>query len=111
MKRFGVTEKLGEFYIPSLWSCDDELRTIEIDYMHSAPYVVDFGKVRLFKDPEFSEEVLRDADVTGRERFGDNWPRVQQLLRDFESFLIYYLDPKPGNIVFEGDLEQTDLDV
>jgi hypothetical protein len=37
--------------------------------------------------------------------FGKNWPTVRSLLAALESFQIYYLDPKPQNIVL-GDATQ-----
>jgi len=101
LAQFGCTSKIGEFYIPALWAFDDELFVVEMDFMHRAPYVIDFGKVRLFRDPEFSEETRDELEKSGQELFGDNWPRVLQLLADLASYQIYYLDPKPGNIVFK----------
>jgi hypothetical protein len=41
-----------------------------------------------------------DNDRQGRELFGDNRPAAQSLMASLESFLIFYLDPKPHNIVF-----------
>jgi hypothetical protein len=38
----------------------------------------------------------------GVEDFGKKWPDVQSLLAALESFQIYYLDPKPQNIVVGG---------
>lgn len=34
------------------------------------------------------------------EAFEDNWPAVQELLAEFESFGIYIADVNPGNIKF-----------
>lgn len=100
LQDYGVADKLGDFYIPSLWGYNDELYVLEMDYIHKAPFVVDFGKVRLFRDPEFPDDVRRDNELRGEELFGENWPRVKTLLADLESYQIYYLDPKPGNIEF-----------
>jgi hypothetical protein len=37
----------------------------------------------------------------GRENFGDRWNKVMSLIRLLEGYGIYYVDPKPGNIMFE----------
>lgn len=99
LMEFQDTERIGEFRVPRLRGYDDELWIVEMDMMHAPPYLIDFGKVRLNFPPDFSEEVLADQAKQGRELFGENWPRVERLLRDLESYQIYYLDPKPGNIV------------
>lgn len=99
LMEFQDTERIGEFRVPRLRGYDDELWVVEMDIMHAPPYVIDFGKVRLNFPPDFSDEVLADLAEQGRELFGANWPRVVRLLRDLESYQIYYLDPKPGNIV------------
>lgn len=100
LERMGCTDSIGEFHLPMLQGFDDDLLVVEMDLMHDTPYVIDFGKVRLFRDPEFSEEVLRSRDEEGAELFAENWPRALRLLRDFADLQLFYLDPKPGNIVF-----------
>ncbi|MBX7164956.1 MAG: hypothetical protein K1X74_01285 [Pirellulales bacterium] len=74
---------------------------VEMDFMHHAPYVIDFGKSSLFRSPDYSAETLRDNEAQGVELFGDNWPRVLKLLDDLRSYQLYYHDPKPWNIVFD----------
>jgi hypothetical protein len=105
LAEFGVTEKLGIFWIPKMISSSDELLVIEMDFMQHPPYIIDFGKVKINSPPDFDELVLVDDDAKNQERFGKNWPKVQALLKDLESFLIYYLDPSPSNIVFSPDTE------
>ncbi len=68
--------------------------------MMTPPYVIDFAKVRIDRPPEFSDEVLEQSEQKGAEEFGHNWSSVKELLLDLESYQIYYLDPKRGNIVF-----------
>jgi len=97
---FGVTHKLGRFSVPVMHDYDDDLMIIEMDLMQAPPYIIDFAKVRLDRPPEFSPETAHDAEAQGRELFEANWPAVKTLLSDLESFQIYYLDPKPHNIVF-----------
>ncbi len=101
----GCVEKIGEFHIPSIKGWDDDLLVVEMDYMTRPPYIIDFGKSKLFSDPEFSEQTSLDNEDRGLELFEHNWPRVKVLLADLESFLLYYLDPKPGNIVFEDTFD------
>jgi hypothetical protein len=96
---FGVTDRLAGFWIPEMQAHNDELMVVEMDLMQKPPFVIDFAKVR-FTSPDFSDEVLAEAESRGRERFEDNWHAVQRLLNAFESFQIYYLDPTPHNIVF-----------
>jgi len=79
---------------------DDNLLVVEMDLMQQRPYIIDFAKVKIDRSPEFSEEVLQQLDGDGIEMFGDNWPAVQSLMSALESYQIYYLDPKPHNIVF-----------
>ncbi len=68
--------------------------------MQTPPYIIDFAKLRIDRPPEFSDEVLHDMERQGLDDFGENWPDVKSLLAALESFQIYYLDPKPQNIVF-----------
>ena len=70
------------------------------DMVQNAPYILDFAKVRLDRPPDFSEDVLEDAERRGVEQFEHNWPKVKSLLATLESYQIYYLDARPGNITF-----------
>lgn len=100
---YGVTNKLNEFWIPQMRGYDDDLQIVEMDLMQSPPFIIDFAKVKIDRPPEFSEDVLEYHDKRGREQFGDeNWMAVQRLMSALESFQIYYLDPRPHNIVFPG---------
>jgi hypothetical protein len=86
---------------------DDELLVVEMDLMQTPPYIIDFAKVRLNNPPEFSEETLADLEEQGRELFEDNWPAAKMVMAALESFLIFYLDPKPYNIVFPRKGERS----
>jgi hypothetical protein len=97
---WGVTKEIEGFWIPEMQGFDDELMVVEMDVMNEPPYILDFGKVRIDRPPDFSEEVLREQEEHGRELFEHNWPAVKRLLAALESYQIYYLDPKPGNITF-----------
>ena len=100
LQDYGITEKLGEFWVPRLIDCNDELRIIEIEMMHQSPYVIDFAKVRIDPPPDFSPEIEEYTENEGQKNFRHNWPRVKCLLDDLASFGLYYLDAKPGNITF-----------
>src|SRR3954466_12109926 len=51
---FGVTEKIGYFWVAKMVGFNDELLIVEMDMMHRAPYVIDFAKVK-FNPPDFPE--------------------------------------------------------
>lgn len=100
---FGVTTKIGGFWIPRMIAFDNELMVVEMDLMQRPPYIIDFAKVRIDRPPDFSEETCDDNEARGRELFEHRWPVVQSLMATLESFQIYYLDPQPYNIVFPED--------
>lgn len=100
LQEWGMTEYIDHFRVPQIVSYDDNLRIVEMDMMHAPPYIIDFAKVRLDRPPEFSDEVLADAERLGIERFEHHWPEVKRLLETLESYQIYYLDPQRGNISF-----------
>lgn len=100
LTEWGVTQQLSGFWIPKLRGYDDDLMIVEMELMHSPPYIIDFAKVRLDRPPEFSEETVAESERLGIERFEQHWPEVKLLLAALESFQIYYLDPQRGNITF-----------
>ncbi|HTU25434.1 MAG TPA: hypothetical protein VMF30_08560 [Pirellulales bacterium] len=100
LAEYGVTESLDGFWIPSMLGHDDDLMVVEMDLMQKPPYIIDFAKVMIDREPDFSDEVREEAERQGEELFGHNWPAVKSLMSALESFLIFYLDPKPGNITF-----------
>lgn len=96
----GVVETIAGFWVPEMLASNDEFQVIEMDIVQTPPYVIDFAKVRLNSDPGFSTETLAENDAHGRWLFGKNWPTVRMLMAELETYLIYYLDPKPHKIVF-----------
>jgi hypothetical protein len=102
LRDWGIGNKLGRFWIPTMIAHDDALCIVEMDMMQATPYIIDFAKVRLDRPPDFSEQTLRDSERRGRDLFDENWPAVKMLLADLESFQIYYVDPTPYNIVFDA---------
>ncbi|HEX4146900.1 MAG TPA: hypothetical protein VHY91_25610 [Pirellulales bacterium] len=69
------------------------------------PYILDFGKVSLDVAPDFEDSTIEQEDATHEELYGaERWQTVVQLLEILKwRFGIYYLDPKPGNIMFAND--------
>ena len=66
--------------------------------------LLDFGKAYLNTPPDYSPEVLADADEMGRELFDDRWPEVQKVVAELADLGIYYYDTRPSNIDFGDDL-------
>jgi hypothetical protein len=95
----GVSEING-FAVPRLISWDDDLWVIEIEIV-TRPFILDFAKVYLDHPPDYSPEVLAEDEEKNREIFEDRWPQVKSLLCELRRFGIWYMDPKPGNIMFE----------
>lgn len=94
-----IRRTIAGFWVPEMRGFDDDLMVVEMDIMHRAPYIIDFAKVKLNGPPDFSETTLAEADAQGQFLFEEHWPDVQRLLSALESYQIYYLDPKPHNIV------------
>ena len=87
------------FKVPQLIQFDDELWCVEITIV-SPPFVLDFAGAYLDFPPDYDAEVLAAWRSEKAEQFGDNWPEVQRIMREFASLGIYLADVKPGNIEF-----------
>ena len=85
--------------MPKLLDFDDNLLVVEMTIV-SPPFLLDFGKVHLDRRPEFSAETIAEWRESMKELFEDRWPEVRLLLAALERYGIYYLDAKPGNIMF-----------
>jgi hypothetical protein len=94
-------ESISGFAVPALIDFDDELLIVEITIVRS-PFLLDFGKVYLDTPPPYwgDAEIMGHWHAEGRENFGDRWKTVLSLVRLLEGHGIYYVDPKPGNIMF-----------
>ena len=90
---------LRGFAVPKLVDFDDDLLVVEMTIV-SPPFLLDFGKVHLDRRPEFSAETLAEWRESMQELLEKNWPEVRLLLAALERYGIYYLDAKPGNIMF-----------
>lgn len=103
LAEYGFTDQIAGFAVPAMIHFDNDLMVVEMDIMQSPPFIIDFAKVRIDRPPEFSEETLADSEDQGLSLFGEKWPLVKHLMDVLESIQIYYLDPKPHNIVFPRD--------
>lgn len=86
--------------VPMLLGHEDELLTFEMTTV-SLPFVLDFGGAYLDRRPDYSPEVWRDWREQKSEEFEENWPAVEEILAEFESFGIFIADVNPGNIKFD----------
>ena len=100
LKEFGFTERIDGFWLPRLIAYHDALWVVEMDFLAKPPYILDFAKVRIDRPPDFSEEVLAEAEQKHKDLFQHHWPEVQRLLAGLESIGIYYLDAQLDNIKF-----------
>ncbi len=88
------------FSVPQLVAFDDALQIVEMKIVN-APFILDFAKAYIDSPPEFSAEVWRDWEQQGLELFEVKWREVKKLLSALKQYGIYYLDAKPGNIMFD----------
>jgi hypothetical protein len=92
--------RIGRFAVPELVGSSDDLMVIEMTLV-SPPFIIDFAKSYLDRPPDYSPEVLADDEERNREVFEDRWREVKALIWALRQHGIYYMDPKPGNIMFE----------
>jgi len=96
-ERLRSIPKLEGFNVPVILWHDDRWRAIEMGIVEP-PYILDFAQACLDLPPDFSTEVWDDTLRKWRKAYGDDWPRVQRLLRALEGLGIYYLDVHRRNI-------------
>lgn len=94
-------DAISGFAVPELLDFDSELMVIEIKIVRP-PFLLDFGKVYLDAPPPYWDdaEIMEHWHAEGRENFGNRWAKVLSVIRILEGYGIYYVDPKPGNIMF-----------
>jgi hypothetical protein len=94
-------ESIAGFAVPELIDFDTELLAIEIKIV-SPPFLLDFGKVYLDAPPPYwnDAEIMGHWHAEGKENFGGRWPEVLRLIGALQKYGIWYVDPKPGNIMF-----------
>jgi len=89
---------IGPFDVPQLYGFDDSLRVVEIGIV-SPPYVLDFGKAYVDREPPYTAEQLDENLEICRELFDPaDWDDVESALTDLAMIGIAYLDIKPANI-------------
>ena len=100
LRTAGVT-KLEGFNVPKLIAHNDELMIVELGIV-TPPWLLDFAKGSIDQPPDYDAETLEADRAESEELFGPQyWPRVSALLWLLRSkFGIYYLDAKPGNVMF-----------
>ena len=91
--------KVRGFNVPRLLRFDYELQCVEMTIVRP-PFVLDFAGAYLDFPPEYATDVLANWREEKAEQFGDNWPEVQRIMREFAAMGIFLADVKPGNIEF-----------
>lgn len=93
--------KLHGLNVPELLGYDEELLVIEMTIVQP-PFLLDFGKAYVDRQPPYWDDaqLVANAHEEWASLFDDRWPDVVALLGALESLGIYYVDPRPGNIVF-----------
>src|SRR5688572_9675601 len=76
LAEYGLTNKIDHFWVPELFGYDDDLLVVEMQIVTNTPYIIDFAKVRIDRPPDFSAEVIQEAEDRGREVFAHHWPEV-----------------------------------
>ena len=96
-------ETLVGFEVPRLLDYNNMRWIIHMTIV-SPPCIIDFGKAYVDVAPDFSEEVLADAEDTERELFSDEeWKQVRLVRAALRNLGIYYYDARPSNIMFSTD--------
>jgi hypothetical protein len=77
------------------------LKVIELEIVRP-PFLLDFGKVYLDTPPPYwnDSEIMGHWHAEGKENFGARWSKVLSLIGMLQKYGIWYIDPKPGNIMF-----------
>jgi hypothetical protein len=96
------------FTVPKLVSWDDELLIVEMQIV-SPPFLLDFGKAYLDHPPDFDEQTMADDEELRTELFGSRWPEVKSAVSSLERYGIFYVDAKPGNVMFGDESTTTSL--
>ncbi|MEX2172206.1 MAG: hypothetical protein WD851_22995 [Pirellulales bacterium] len=89
--------QIQDCHVPWLLRNDDELWVIEMEVV-TRPYVLDFAGAYLDEPPKYPAEVLSDWKAEKHEQFGEDWPKVEGILRTLESYGIYLVDVSPSNV-------------
>lgn len=93
------TRQILGFAVPQLLRADPDILALEMTVVEK-PYVLDFAGAYLDDLPSFPDEVWNDWEADRREKFGDRWRQVQEILAALEELGIHMLDVNPGNVAF-----------
>lgn len=87
--------------IPELLGNESDLLVIEMTILRP-PFLLDFGKAYVDRPPPYwnDEQLMANAYREWEELLDERWQEVAALLGALQSLGIYYVDPRPGNIVF-----------
>jgi hypothetical protein len=83
--------------IPHIFANDNDLWCLEMEIV-SVPFVLDFAGAYLDTPPDFPADVIAAWESEKREQYGEDWPWVQQIMRELSRVGIHLADVKPGNI-------------
>jgi hypothetical protein len=99
--RDSKVRRIQEFAVPQLIDYDGPLMALEMSIV-SPPFLLDFGKVYLDSPPPYwnDAEVMAHWHAEGQENFDTRWSKVLSVINMLQKYDIYYVDPKPGNIMF-----------
>ena len=100
LAEYGVTNQIAGFWIPRILGYDDELKVIELDLMQKPLVYHRFREGSSQLRTRFLRGNAGRNEAHGQWLFGKNWAAVKILMNELESYRIFYLDPKPHNIVF-----------
>ena len=89
------------FTVPRLVDYDNRLLAIEMNVVEP-PRILDFWKVTLDHQPDFSQQTMAYWHETQQELWGRYWPTIRKILSALRGMGIYYSDPNPYNITPEN---------
>lgn len=102
LRERNAPESISGFWVPRLIDYDRVLMIVEMELV-SPPFLIDFGKAYLDHQPSSIPPVAREEI---EDLFEDRAEQVRALLRHLKvAYGIYYLDPRPGNIMFGDEWE------
>lgn len=103
-------KQVAHLAVPRLVDFDDHLLAIEIEIVQP-PYLLDFGKVYLDDPPPYWNDAQLMANFYEEKAplFGRNWPRVLKAMATLRLHGIYYIDPRPQNIDFGDEEDDSEL--
>jgi hypothetical protein len=62
------------------------------------PFVLDFAGAYLDSPPDYPDGVMAAWTAEKQEQYGEDWPWVQEIMRELAGIGVYLADVNPGNI-------------